>query len=104
MIRRPPRSTLFPYTTLFRSTGETQPDRLWRATVELRHQPPHVPAVADETIGDSAVGEELDQPIELRMQQRLAAREAHDDRAVQRDRLIQHRLDQTGVQRPNGRD
>src|SRR2546422_5308689 len=25
MIRRPPRSTLFPYTTLFRSTGLTQP-------------------------------------------------------------------------------
>src|SRR3712207_8479131 len=24
MIRRPPRSTLFPYTTLFRSRGETQ--------------------------------------------------------------------------------
>src|SRR5258708_13424380 len=24
MIRRPPRSTLFPYTTLFRSTGETR--------------------------------------------------------------------------------
>src|SRR3712207_9381025 len=24
MIRRPPRSTLFPYTTLFRSTGELQ--------------------------------------------------------------------------------
>src|SRR5256884_5719533 len=24
MIRRPPRSTLFPYTTLFRSTGEAQ--------------------------------------------------------------------------------
>src|SRR3712207_9565155 len=24
MIRRPPRSTLFPYTTLFRSTGPTQ--------------------------------------------------------------------------------
>src|SRR2546430_3652100 len=24
MIRRPPRSTLFPYTTLFRSTGEVQ--------------------------------------------------------------------------------
>src|SRR2546426_11450027 len=27
MIRRPPRSTLFPYTTLFRSGGEPQ---LWR--------------------------------------------------------------------------
>src|ERR1022692_3540731 len=25
MIRRPPRSTLFPYTTLFRSTGGTSP-------------------------------------------------------------------------------
>src|SRR5256885_2676586 len=25
MIRRPPRSTLFPYTTLFRSPGEIQP-------------------------------------------------------------------------------
>src|SRR3712207_7286196 len=25
MIRRPPRSTLFPYTTLFRSTGSTSP-------------------------------------------------------------------------------
>src|SRR3712207_8283646 len=26
MIRRPPRSTLFPYTTLFRSRGRLQPD------------------------------------------------------------------------------
>src|SRR3712207_7174332 len=26
MIRRPPRSTLFPYTTLFRSAGEAVPD------------------------------------------------------------------------------
>src|SRR4051812_49626045 len=28
MIRRPPRSTLFPYTTLFRSTGQHDLDRL----------------------------------------------------------------------------
>src|SRR5688572_31826701 len=28
MIRRPPRSTLFPYTTLFRSADEEQRDRL----------------------------------------------------------------------------
>src|SRR3712207_7379968 len=27
MIRRPPRSTLFPYTTLFRSPGPTSPSR-----------------------------------------------------------------------------
>src|SRR3712207_8597965 len=32
MIRRPPRSTLFPYTTLFRSVGHP-----WRALGEFRH-------------------------------------------------------------------
>src|SRR5437660_6686070 len=31
MRRRPPRSTLFPYTTLFRSPGGRAGDRLWRA-------------------------------------------------------------------------
>src|SRR5688572_31337798 len=34
MIRRPPRSTLFPYTTLFRSAGEV---RLERDVVAGRH-------------------------------------------------------------------
>src|SRR3712207_7802726 len=34
MIRRPPRSTLFPYTTLFRS--EAEPRRLGRGHVPLR--------------------------------------------------------------------
>src|SRR3712207_8494454 len=29
MILRPPRSTLFPYTTLFRSAGGERPHRLW---------------------------------------------------------------------------
>src|SRR5260221_3121410 len=33
MIRRPPRSTLFPYTTLFRSKGETADVRLSIADV-----------------------------------------------------------------------
>src|SRR5687768_18325394 len=37
MIRRPPRSTLFPYTTLFRSVG----------TVEQRNQVAHVPIRID---------------------------------------------------------
>src|SRR5437588_7297010 len=30
MIRRPPRSTLFPYTTLFRSKNQHDTGRLWR--------------------------------------------------------------------------
>src|SRR3989442_9697568 len=34
MIRRPPRSTLFPYTTLFRSDAE----EIWRRTKSVIHQ------------------------------------------------------------------
>src|SRR5258708_21817001 len=33
MIRRPPRSTLFPYTTLFRSLSRKETQRLWQLTV-----------------------------------------------------------------------
>src|SRR2546430_11911111 len=44
MIRRPPRSTLFPYTTLFRSHhgGVRRPDRCPRRA-DLRLRPPQVP-------------------------------------------------------------
>src|SRR5258708_32026796 len=37
MIRRPPRSTLFPYTTLFRSCGASRPSA-WRSS-SLRFAP-----------------------------------------------------------------
>src|SRR5256884_9014211 len=39
MIRRPPRSTLFPYTTLFRSVVAEHPSPNWRETqaLELLH-------------------------------------------------------------------
>src|SRR5689334_23898975 len=36
MIRRPPRSTLFPYTTLFRSPGNAGADRDVRGAADLR--------------------------------------------------------------------
>src|SRR5258708_31742605 len=36
MIRRPPRSTLFPYTTLFRSLFRSVIDRIERAELHLR--------------------------------------------------------------------
>src|SRR3712207_6968784 len=36
MIRRPPRSTLFPYTTLFRSTSGSSPSMAWRPSGTLR--------------------------------------------------------------------
>src|SRR5687767_15263151 len=39
MIRRPPRSTLFPYTTLFRSQVRDQLQRRGAAGIEVRSQP-----------------------------------------------------------------
>src|SRR5690348_17646195 len=44
MIRRPPRSTLFPYTTLFRSPGNTGqdsqgPEKKKRPIERLQHRP-----------------------------------------------------------------
>src|SRR5579875_4029429 len=36
MIRRPPRSTLFPYTTLFRSRGRSRPPRASRSRARPR--------------------------------------------------------------------
>src|SRR2546429_1531616 len=53
MIRRPPRSTLFPYTTLFRSVKQRQPRRVGlgvRVAVgvgfsDRRYRPPELPIV-----------------------------------------------------------
>src|SRR5438874_3433760 len=56
MIRRPPRSTLFPYTTLFRSLGDDAPtafripehpfDRHWRARTRAECMEPRQPSRA----------------------------------------------------------
>src|SRR3712207_7306446 len=48
MIRRPPRSTLFPYTTLFRSCREQHPEG------EQRRQQPDPPARHDQRGHQSA--------------------------------------------------
>src|SRR5438067_5605521 len=42
MIRRPPRSTLFPYTTLFRSHGATSKSRSNTASNSTKHKSPHL--------------------------------------------------------------
>src|SRR2546421_7816679 len=39
MIRRPPRSTLFPYTTLFRSSAQPHRADLSKALVDPSHRP-----------------------------------------------------------------
>src|SRR2546426_8234117 len=49
MIRRPPRSTLFPYTTLFRSRRDRGPDHLGaRVAVCVERLPARTPPVADD--------------------------------------------------------
>src|SRR5256885_9849240 len=59
MIRRPPRSTLFPYTTLFRShesdAGVDDPGR-HLAVVGGRREPRHGGVRASERIGDRQLG------------------------------------------------
>src|SRR5256885_3207777 len=47
MIRRPPRSTLFPYTTLFRSTLFSRLPTLNYIRLRLVRQPPWLPRQAD---------------------------------------------------------
>src|SRR3712207_7307937 len=50
MIRRPPRSTLFPYTTLFRSSrisGE------WNVSSDTAYRTPHSPFVSGTTVTHS---------------------------------------------------
>src|SRR2546430_7516562 len=42
MIRRPPRSTLFPYTTLFRSGRSAREPELDRLRARQRHRLPHL--------------------------------------------------------------
>src|SRR3712207_8637810 len=61
MIRRPPRSTLFPYTTLFRSRwlqarfGIATPDVIGHAeSLSSPHHHELVPALRDRTHGDFA--------------------------------------------------
>src|SRR3712207_7024898 len=52
MIRRPPRSTLFPYTTLFRS-ARTDGDQIL-ARHQLRHRLVRVAGEANVTVGEDA--------------------------------------------------
>src|SRR5436189_754261 len=56
MIRRPPRSTLFPYTTLFRSLGVVAREERVRQLAVPREdrglEHPHAPEVEDAETGD----------------------------------------------------
>src|SRR3712207_8677589 len=57
MIRRPPRSTLFPYTTLFRSGTDDQADAVGHELVEEGDALPRVGLVVldQQVVGDAAL-------------------------------------------------
>src|SRR5258708_29535200 len=66
MIRRPPRSTLFPYTTLFRSVGYDSALYARRHRHDCWHREPARPAVAasqevQKRLDDSNIGTALEQ-------------------------------------------
>src|SRR5688572_31384218 len=82
MIRRPPRSTLFPYTTLFRSWLPRQ--RTFSLT------PPVKFCIADENI-DTAIRSE-EHTSELQSQSNLVCRLLLEKKKTKNPRCIQSRL------------
>src|SRR2546426_11171722 len=103
MIRRPPRSTLFPYTTLFRSphkqdTPEAHGAPLGEEEVKLTKQnlgwpslePFHVP---EEALAHWRRAQERGARLEAEWQQKSAAyRKAHPDLAAELERRLAGRL------------
>src|SRR2546422_2156081 len=82
MIRRPPRSTLFPYTTLFRSAG-AESGRIRRHTG--RHAPARDPdgrADADRALGRCALARRRDGPDLDRKSTRLNSSHGYISYAV----------------------
>src|SRR5690348_18220144 len=67
MIRRPPRSTLFPYTTLFRSEEITQVPEMLGGRVKTLHPRIHAAILArrDEPEDVSALEEQEIEPLDL---------------------------------------
>src|SRR2546425_12053174 len=97
MIRRPPRSTLFPYTTLFRSPGEVGArGRIEAALEELRHGVHATPQIERHEQPAEEQQHEAREPFEVPDREpalRAAAREADEMLAsdVRREQARAHR-------------
>src|SRR5256885_9722410 len=78
MIRRPPRSTLFPYTTLFRSAEPGDPQRLHRSGqisgVDEEVDVPREPLVAVLEHGETACNGEWDSGVPQDLTDRKSTR------------------------------
>src|SRR3712207_9434791 len=88
MIRRPPRSTLFPYTTLFRSTEVSMKPLGSFSSIPIR-PPPSVPlqaaAAPHVRVGDEHGGDEQDH-----LHQREHAERVERHRVRQQERSEEH--------------
>src|SRR2546429_6390653 len=69
MIRRPPRSTLFPYTTLFRSRANEAREVLRRleALSRERYVPPYAKAIVHAGLGERERSEEHTSELQSRL-------------------------------------
>src|SRR2546422_2294364 len=80
MIRRPPRSTLFPYTTLFRSLQRGDPVRI------LAYAPRTAPHFRADPLGERLTNRGLQHPPQADEQH------DHDDRSEEHTSELQSRL------------
>src|SRR3712207_7345337 len=100
MIRRPPRSTLFPYTTLFRSRGGIQPaaahrEPMWTGHVVERHhrgQTSPRAAVDDRRVVVQRLARSEEHTSELQSRQYLVCRLLLEKKKKIFDNLSQHLL------------
>src|SRR2546430_11655582 len=74
MIRRPPRSTLFPYTTLFRSSPENQWLRDWHERRSTPRRHPSIPSPARMRAGLQEQTRSEEHTSELQSQSNLVCR------------------------------
>src|SRR2546425_11846736 len=110
MIRRPPRSTLFPYTTLFRSVKT-----IGAAAIARDGKPPAIIAVADEGLEPARVDRSLEpgdhadghrsHTIELRREvAKITAADIHTGEAVYRQGRTTAAEEGIGRPRDSGHD
>src|SRR5438309_4574613 len=95
MIRRPPRSTLFPYTTLFRSPGCSTCTVLPR--LRLRNSVPSVrPKISDEMFERRGAARSEEHTSELQSQFHLVCRLLLEKKKHTRQRPKNRRTDHSG--------
>src|SRR3712207_8225716 len=87
MIRRPPRSTLFPYTTLFRSEARAEDDDA--ALLEVAHRAARDVGLGDLAHGDGGLHARVDALLLQEVLQRQAVRsEEHTSELQSRQYLV----------------